>query len=283
MPYIGAHMSITGGFYRALERLSLVGGNTLQIFCKNQRQWHATPLSRYDVSAFRKSWQEHGCIPIAVHCGYLINLASPDNVIAEKSVRALIDELQRTAILGISMIVLHPGAHRGSGVKEALRRCADNLDRAIYESTARPMWILLETTAGHGTVLGATFEDLATIMEYSRHSHCLGVCIDTAHIFAAGYNIASFEGYETTFRKLKETVGLERVRLFHLNDSLGKCGSYIDRHAHIGQGNIGIRTFRTLLNDPLFKDHPMIIETPKEGGLRMDRANIQVLKDLIGS
>ncbi|SFM79477.1 deoxyribonuclease IV [Thermodesulforhabdus norvegica] len=281
MALIGAHMSIVGGYHRAIERLIRVNGDALQIFCKNQRRWDGPPVTPEDVIAFRSAWQDQGLFPVAVHAGYLINLASPDANLADLSVRAFSDELERTASLGISVIVLHPGAHRGSDPREAQRRTAYNLDRAISAASLRPLWVLLETTAGQGTSIGATFEELADIMEKSAYSHCLGICFDTAHVFAAGYDISNSYGYENTLKRLDDLVGLDRVRLLHLNDSRTDCGSRIDRHEHIGKGRIGLEAFRRIVNDPTFAKVPMIIETPKGGGLERDRENISLLKSLV--
>lgn len=283
MPPIGAHMSITGGFHKAVERLLSVGGEALQIFCKNQRQWSASPLQLEEVKRFRHSWQSSGRMPVAVHAGYLINLASPDKALAMKSVKSFVDELERTATLGIPYMIIHPGSHRGSGLRQGIRRFARNLDRSLNETRARPMWILLETTAGQGTNLGSTFEELAEIMEKSRYSHCIGVCIDTAHIFAAGYDIRTSESFGKVLERFDKLAGLDRIKFFHLNDSIGGLGSHKDRHTHIGQGAIGIEAFRFLVNNPRFSHVPMVIETPKEKGLEMDRRNITVLKNLINS
>lgn len=281
MPFIGAHMSIEGGYHRAVERLIRVRGEALQIFCKNQRQWNGPPITHEEVSAFKRAWQGHGLFPVAVHAGYLINLASPEASLSRLSVEAFTDELERTATLGISMIVIHPGAHRGSDPKTALRRIASNIDRAIAAAAARPLWILLETTAGQGTSVGASFEELAGIMEKSAYGHCLGICFDTAHVFAAGYAINTPKGYEKTMKRLDSLIGLDRVRLLHLNDSSSACGSRIDRHEDIGKGCIGLETFRMIVNDPVFSATPMIIETPKGKGLEKDKENIALLRSLL--
>ncbi len=281
MRYIGAHMSITGGFYKAIERVIHVGGNALQIFCKNQRQWNAAPLSESEVNKFKTAWQASGMIPIAVHAGYLINLASPDDLLNRKSVRAFADELERTAQLGISMIILHPGSHRDAGVSRGIRKFTDSLDLAISQANLKPLWIILETTAGQGSSLGSSFDELAEIIFLSRYSNALGVCIDTAHIFAAGYDIREEKAYDKTMKLFDNIIGFQKLKFIHLNDSASPLGSRVDRHTHIGKGEIGIDGFRLILNDSRLAHIPMVIETPKGRGLEMDKANISLLRSLI--
>ncbi len=281
MRYIGAHMSITGGFHKAIERVVHVGGNALQIFCKNQRQWNAVPLSEGEVSKFRTTWQAYDMMPVAVHAGYLINLASPDDLLNRRSVEAFVVELERTARLGISMIILHPGFHRGSGITAGIERFVSSLDFAISRVRLRPMWIILETTAGQGSALGSSFDELAEIIFLSRHSNMLGVCIDTAHIFAAGYDIRTEEAYYRTMKLFDDTIGFDRLKFIHLNDSASPLGSRIDRHTHIGKGKIGLNGFKLIINDSRLAHLPMVIETPKGRGLEMDRINISLLRSLI--
>ncbi len=281
MRYIGAHMSITGGFHKAIERVVHVGGNALQIFCKNQRQWNAVPLSEGEVSKFRTTWQAYDMMPVAVHAGYLINLASPDDLLNRRSVEAFVVELERTARLGISMIILHPGFHRGSGITAGIERFVSGLDFAISRARLRPMWIILETTAGQGSALGSSFDELAEIIFLSRHSNMLGVCIDTAHIFAAGYDIRTEEAYYRTMKLFDDTIGFDRLKFIHLNDSASPLGSRIDRHTHIGKGKIGLNGFKLIINDSRLAHLPMVIETPKGRGLEMDRINISLLRSLI--
>ncbi len=274
-------MPITGGFHKAVERLIAVGGEALQIFCRNQRQWKSPPITSDEATAFRKSWQSAGEIPVAVHGSYLINLASPEVAVARKSIEAFKEELERTALLGISCFIFHPGAHRGAGIKEGIRSVVKNLDEALRKASLRPLWILLETSSGQGTSLGKNFDELSEIIERSRFSHCLGICIDTAHVFASGYDLRTPDGYNNMLEEIDKKIGIEKIRFFHLNDSSSDVGSYIDRHTHIGKGRLGLEVFRTIVNDERFSNIPMVIETPKEEGLKKDRENISILKSLV--
>ncbi len=283
MPRLGAHMSVAGGLHLAFARLRAVGGEALQIFTRNQRQWRAKPIEPEERRLFLEAWEESGRPPVAAHGSYLINLASPAAEVAEKSMLALADELRRCQLLAIPWLVLHPGAHLGSGVEAGLARVAENLDRALRQADgAGEVLVLLETTAGQGSSLGATFAELAAIIAQSRHPERLGVCFDTCHAFAAGYDLRSAAAYAATMREFASHLGLDRLRFFHLNDSLQDWGARVDRHAHIGAGRIGLEGFRCLLTDPRFASHPMTLETPKGEDLREDRENLALLRGLLG-
>ncbi len=278
---IGAHMSVSGGLELAFERIRRVGGKALQIFTRNQRQWTAKPVSEEEARRFAAAWQEWGEYTIASHDSYLVNLASPKAETVKKSVTTLALELERAEMLGISYVVMHPGAHLGEGVEAGLKRFVANLDEVFDRArNGKKVMILIETTAGQGTSLGAKFEEIAFILRESSHSDRLGVCLDTCHIFAAGYDFRTSETYRQTFADFDEIIGLDRLKFFHLNDSKKELGSRVDRHEHIGQGKIGLAGFRLLLKDPRFRDHPMTLETPKSQDLHEDVENLRVLREL---
>ena len=281
MPLLGAHMSIAGGLHLAFDRLREVGGRALQVFTKNERQWASPALSEESVRRFRESWRANGHIPVAVHDTYLINLAASDTVKLEKSVHVFAEELQRTERLEIEYLIMHPGSHVGQGVEAGLERFVSNLDQALVLSGTSRVTVLIETTAGQGSSLGSTFEELATILSASHFGGCLGVCFDTCHAFAAGYDLRTEASYRETFSRFDEIIGLDRLKFFHLNDSKRSLGSHVDRHEHIGKGAIGLAGFRLLLNDPRFRHHPMVLETPKGKDLKEDRENLRVLRSLL--
>ncbi len=282
MPYLGAHESVAGGLHLAFDKITEVGGCALQIFTRNQRQWQPKDLTDAEIRDFRKAWQSHPGMPLASHASYLINLASAKAELVQKSITAFVAELQRCTLLDIPMVVMHPGSHGGDGVDAGIARLIGNLDCAL-ELADSNVTLLLETTAGQGTGLGSSFEELAAIIENSRYPEKLGVCIDTCHIFAAGYDIRDAQSYQKTMEEFERLVGIERIRFFHLNDSKKGLGSRVDRHEHIGQGAIGIEGFRCLLNDPRFASHPMTIETHKGKDLQEDRDNLATLRGLLAT
>ena len=264
MPLLGAHQSIAGGLHRAFDRILAVGGESLQIFTANQRQWRVKPPAAEDIRLFAEKWQACGQMPVASHGSYLINLAAADPIAAAKSIAAFADELGRCLQLGLGFVVLHPGSHLGAGVEAGLEAVARNLDQALEQAgvPTTGLKVLLETTAGMGTALGSRFAELGWLLGRSRHAHNLGVCIDTCHIFAAGYDLRDPVAYAATMNELEREVGLARVHFVHLNDSKKGLASRVDRHDHIGRGEIGDQGFRLLLNDPRFARHPMTLETP---------------------
>lgn len=282
MPYLGAHESTAGGLHLAFDRIMSVGGESLQIFTRNQRQWHAPPLSQEEVALFRDKWVEAGKMPVAAHASYLINLASGDKNMAAKSIAAFGRELQRCQQLAIPWLVIHPGSHGGAGVETGLTRIAANLD-AVFETAGErdSTMVLLETTAGQGTSLGSSFEELAMIRAQSHYADRLGICFDTCHVFAAGYDIRSPKAYEKTINAFDRSIGCSHLHFFHLNDSKKPLASRVDRHEHIGKGSIGLEGFRCLVNDERFQSHPMTLETPKGKDCAEDRHNLQVLRSLI--
>ncbi|MEJ2235210.1 MAG: deoxyribonuclease IV [Syntrophobacterales bacterium] len=280
MPLLGAHMSIAGGLHLAFTRIRKVKGESLQIFLSNQRQWKTLPLTAEMIEDFRQQWKKTNSMPVAAHDSYLINLAAPDPTILDKSVIAFADELQRAAILGIPFLITHPGSHRGVGVEAGLARFVENMDRAIARSKTSTVSVLIENTAGQGTNLGSTFEEISFVLRESQHGDRLGACFDTSHAFAAGYDLRTRATYEETFSQFERIIGLQRLKFFHINDSKRPLGSRVDRHQHIGKGEIGLAGFRLLLNDPRFRHHPMVLETPKGKELKEDKANLRVLRSL---
>ena len=278
----GSHMSISGGLYKAFAQGEAAGCDTIQIFSKNQQQWKAKPLLDGEVAQFKAEQARTGYGPLVVHDSYLINLASPNDELWEKSIAAFGEELERCNLLGIPYLVTHPGAHVGSGEEPGLLREVQALNRLLDAGIGGETLVLLETTAGQGTTLGAKFEHLAKLLELVTHNERIGVCVDTCHILAAGYEYRTPEGYETTFAEFDRLVGLDRIKCFHLNDSQKDLGSRVDRHAHIGAGFVGLDAFRMIVNDPRFADLPGILETPKTEGGTEDIENLAKLRALVG-
>jgi deoxyribonuclease-4 len=280
LPQLGAHESVAGGLHLAFERIEKVGGEALQIFTRNQRQWNPAVLKVEEIELFRKAQDKSDGMPVASHASYLVNLATGKDELLEKSVQNLALELTRCAQLGVPYVVLHPGSHGGDGVEVGLERFVRGLDRAI-ERSGVAVQVLVETTAGQGTGLGSSFTELAYILDNSKFPELIGVCVDTCHIFAAGYELRTADGYEATVAALESSVGLDRIRFFHLNDSKKELGSRVDRHEHIGKGKIGLDGFKNLLNDKRFAGMPMTLETPKSDNLAEDRENLQILRSLM--
>lgn len=282
---IGAHMSVAGGPSRAFERLRAVGGECLQIFVKPNIRWQVGALSLKEVEAFRLAKETTGLFPVAAHASYLLNLASPDRELRKRSILTLALEVVRTARLEIPYLVLHPGSHQGAGEKRGMSRIAEGIDRALEKAAVKGVKILLETTSGGGTQLGGRLEHLRDILGLSRFPQSLGVCLDTCHVFAAGFDIASEEGYRDFFETFRLRIGLERLLCLHANDAKSPLGSGVDRHQHIGLGYLGLKTFRRLLHDPRLASIPFILETPKgeKEGKSWDALNIRKLKRIRGS
>jgi deoxyribonuclease-4 len=283
MPLFGAHMSVAGGLHHALQDATAHGCDSVQIFSKNASRWQGKALTDAEAQLFREILQGSGLRQPMAHDSYLINLASPDPALSRKSVEALVDELCRAEALGLDYLIAHPGAHVGSGEEEGLARIAAALDEVHGRCPNFRVRILLETTAGQGTCLGHRFEHLARILGLVAEPNRLGVCFDTCHVFAAGYALAPVRKYRATMRAFDDTIGLSRLWAFHVNDSLRPFASRRDRHAHIGRGHLGLEPFRLLVNDPRFRDHSMILETPKSGGAEedMDAVNLATLRGLV--
>ena len=285
MPLFGAHMSIAGGLHNALLAAEAHRCSTVQLFSKNASQWKAPELSADDVRLFRRHLRRTRLRQPIVHDSYLINLASPDEELYRRSLEAFIVELERAERLGCRYLVAHPGAFIDTDEETGLRRVAAALDEVHRRCPGFRVQVLLETTAGQGTTLGHRFEHLARILELVADPGRLGVCFDTCHVFAAGYALAPEKEYRATLRAFDRVVGLGRLRVFHVNDSLKPQGSRVDRHAHIGRGHLGLEPFRLLVNDPRFRNRPMVLETPKEEGDNedMDAVNLAALRGLLDS
>jgi len=282
MSILGSHMSISGGYYKAVICAKDCRCDCVQLFTKNNSQWRAKPISEADVVQFRETLAETGIKHPLSHSSYLINLGSPVNEMWKKSIDGFVVELNRAARLGIPHVVLHPGSFTTSSEAAGLRRIVQALDE-IHGQCDGQSQCLLETTAGQGSNLGWRFEHLATILNGVKDPDRLGICFDTCHVFAAGYSMDTEKHYRTTMAKLNKTVGLKKVKAFHLNDSKRELGSRRDRHDHIGRGKMGLAPFRFLLNDARFARIPMYLETGKgqEDGVELDVINLKRLRRLI--
>src|SRR5919107_1296961 len=263
MPRLGAHLSIAGGLPRAVDRAEASGCEALQIFTKSAGQWRARELPASEIGLFKRRVRQTRIRPVVAHNSYLINLAAADAALRARSIASLRDELHRADALGLDGLVMHPGSYTSGSEQSGLRMIAEGLSDIVASRPDGKTRILLEHTAGQGTNLGHRFEHLAEIIERLGGPPPPGVCLDTCHLIAAGYDICSQQGYEETFRQFGRIVGFSRLRAFHFNDSKKPCGSRVDRHEHIGKGCIGLEPFRWLLNDPRFAGLPMLLETPK--------------------
>jgi deoxyribonuclease-4 len=277
---LGAHMSIAGGLALALERGAALGCGAVQLFLKNQRQWRARPLEPAEVRAFRAARRRTGIRAVFAHASYLINLASPSDVAWRQAVDAFTDELERGEALGLRCLVVHPGSHLGQGVTTGLARVTAALDEALARTAGYRIKVALENTAGAGHVVGRSFAELGELLRRSARPERLGVCLDTCHLFAAGYDIRTPAGYRAAMEECAAAAGLERVIAFHLNDAKAPLGSGLDRHQHIGEGSLGLVPFRLLLNDARFRHVPKVLETPKDPEPAADRKNLARLRAL---
>ncbi|MBI4608065.1 MAG: deoxyribonuclease IV [Candidatus Rokubacteria bacterium] len=271
-------MSIAGGLHLALERGKAVGCSVVQLFLKNQVQWQGKALTQAEVAEFKRVQGETGIRLSFAHATYLINLASPVESEWRRSVDAFHDELERAEALGLPFVVIHPGSHKGSGLDAGIARIVAALDELCARTAGYRVKVCLENTAGAGNTLGARFEELAAVLERARLPERLGICLDTCHLFAAGYDIRTLAGYATTLAAFERAVGAKRLLAFHLNDAKQGLGSGLDRHEHIGKGKIGLAGFRRILSDRRFARLPMVLETPKEGNA--DARNLATLRRL---
>ena len=278
--YLGAHVSISESLALAPSRGRAVGCETIQIFSRSPRMLRKTkPIPEEEAAAFKENLIKLGLRCAVIHANYLINLSSPKKNGLRYSREAFVEELDRAQVLGIRDVIFHPGAHMGKGEPSALRTIAASVDWSLDHSTAPDVFAVLEITAGQGTVVGYTFPQLAEIIEGSSHPERLGVCIDTCHTFAAGYDFRTPAGYEELVRTVDDTVGRSRVRAFHLNDSKGDLGSRVDRHEDIGKGKLGKEPFRFLVNDERFREVPAVLEFPgTDGGYRRE---LKLLRSLV--
>ncbi|MET0500777.1 MAG: deoxyribonuclease IV [Candidatus Binatia bacterium] len=280
-PLLGAHMSIAGGVDKSLLLGKTVDCDAIQIFTKSSRQWAAKPYTKEEIELFDFNRKTTGITTVIAHDSYLLNLGSPDGALRKRSVGAFIDELERCEILGVANLVAHPGAHVGAGEEEGIKTIAGSLDEVHKACPGYSTKVTLEITAGQGSNLGYRFEQIGNIIDATKENDRLRVCFDTEHAFAAGYDIRTKEGYERTFSEFDETIGIEVLAAFHLNDSKREFNSRVDRHEHIGKGYIGVEAFRLLLNDQRFWGLPMCLETPKGPDLAEDRENLTLLRSLL--
>ncbi len=283
MPLFGAHLSIAGGLHNALLAAQKLQCGTVQLFTKNNNQWQGKPLSADAIATFRRVLRQTRLRHATAHDCYLINLASPNAALYRRSVEAFVEEVCRAEALGLAYLVTHPGAATDGDEQRGLERVAAALNETHRRCPNFRVRVLLETTAGQGTSLGHRFEHLAHILTQLAEPDRVGVCLDTCHVFAAGYALAPRAEYQATLRSFDKLIGLKRLRCFHLNDSLKPFGSRVDRHAHIGRGHLGLEPFRLLVNDRRFRGRPMILETPKEEGDNhdMDTVNLAALRGLV--
>ncbi|MGH7370104.1 MAG: deoxyribonuclease IV [Candidatus Methylomirabilaceae bacterium] len=278
---LGAHMSISGGIDLAPLRGQEVGCQTIQLFTKNSNQWLARPLPSDEIERYRANLQATGIAPTVAHDSYLINLASTDPDLHRKSMAGFLEELERAETLGIPYLVTHPGAHMGAGEEAGLRQVATSIQALLKQTNGYRVQAVIETAAGQGTSLGYRFEQIATLLDQIGMPERTGVCLDTCHLFAAGYDIRTPEGYAAVLGEFDMIVGLFHLRVIHLNDSKKELGCRVDRHEHIGKGAIGLEAFRCLVTDPRLRGVPMILETPKDGDfVTADRANLDTLRRL---
>lgn len=280
-PLLGAQMSIAGGVGNALLLGKKVNCAAIQIFTKSSRQWASKPYSKEEIDFFLINKRETGITTVIAHDSYLLNLGSPDEALRKRSLAAFIDELERCEILGVSHLIAHPGAHMGSGEAEGIKTIARSLNEVHIACPGYNAKVTLEITAGQGSCLGYRFEQIGKMFDGTHENDRLRVCFDTEHAFAAGYDIRTREGYERTFGEFDDEIGVDRIAAFHLNDSKKELNSRVDRHEHIGKGQIGVEGFRLLLNDERFWGLPMCLETPKGPDLKEDRKNLALLRSLI--
>jgi deoxyribonuclease-4 len=281
-PLLGAHFSIAKGLHHALYEAQTYGCAALQIFTKNASTWKERTLTQEEIHRFDQAREQTGITSIASHTSYLINLATPDRKKHAMSCHALKQELKRSSMLDIPFVVLHPGAHLGKGKDKGIEKIALSINKIFVQTPDIQLRLLLETTAGQGSGLGHTFEQLASMMDKIENQDRIGICLDTSHVFAAGYDIRTPKSYRKVTDAFDAIIGLEKLYVIHLNDSKKELGSQVDRHEHIGEGYIGIKAFELLMNDLRFRDVPKIIETPKQkDGPDTDKMNLNRLRSLV--
>lgn len=279
----GAHESIAGGVYKAIERGKQATCDTIQIFNKNNNSWKAAVLKPDDIDKYFKLIDELGVTVATSHTSYLINIASPDKALFEKSINSLAEEMERCNTLKIPNLILHPGSHVGSGEKAGIKKVGIAINKLFKKLKNNKCTLLLECTAGQGTNLGYKFEQLAEMIDLTENKDHIGVCIDTCHIFSAGYPLIDPKDYKNTMKSFDNIIGLERLKIIHMNDSKKPFGEKKDRHEHIGKGFIGLEGFRNIVNDSRLKNIPLILETPKGDDLKEDIKNLKILRGLVKS
>lgn len=277
----GAHESISGGVFNAIERGQTATCDTIQMFNKSNSQWRAKKIEQTELDKYFEKIKETGVTVSTSHSSYLINIASPVKELNEKSFKALKEEMERCEMLKIPNLVMHPGSHVGTGEEAGIKRIIKNLNKLFKELKNNNVCLLLETTAGQGSNLGYTFEQIGEMIDGVKVQDHIGVCLDTCHIFAAGYPISDPKEYKKTMKKFEDLIGIDKLKIIHMNDSKKEFGSRRDRHEHIGKGHIGIEAFRNIVNDKSLKNIPMILETPKEEELKEDIENLKLLRSLV--
>lgn len=275
---IGLHVSIAGKIYEALERAKALGCNTIQIFSRNPRGWQVQGFDKSDLSKFRELKAKYDIAPIAVHIPYIINLATPDDGLYERSIAAYIEDVKRADELGAEYFVTHLGSHKGAGEDNGINRFSEALSRILEKAKPKAM-VLLENTAGAGDSIGYKFEHIQRIIDLIGNSKKVGVCLDTAHALEAGYDLKTKIGFRETFSRFDKLVGLDRIKVVHFNDSLSLLGSHVDRHQHLGKGEIGLEALGRVINHPGLKDAAFIMETPKESD-KDDKRNIAIARKM---
>jgi len=282
MPILGAHMSIAGGYYKAIEAAAEFGMDTCQIFTKSNSQWRAKTIGEEDVGLFAAALVERKIAHPISHASYLINLASPDDALRQKSIEGMVVELERADLLGIPYVVVHPGAYTTLSAEEGMAIVASSIDEVHRRAPRAKALVTLELTAGQGTCLGCSLEQLAAMVEQVKRADRVGICVDTCHAFAAGVDLADRKAYLAFWREFDLLLGLDRLKAIHVNDSKRELGSRVDRHEHIGRGKIGVEAFRSILRDKRLRHVPMYLETPKgeHEGEQWDVINLRTLREL---
>jgi len=278
---LGTHVSVNGGIHTAFRRGARIGCTTIQLFTKNSNRWDAKPLSADDIEQVADARTTTAISIAFAHASYLINLCATNAANLRRSRAAFIDELQRSEALGLKGLIVHPGAHLGAGEEEGIRRIAESLNIAHAETPRLTTRTVLESTAGQGTAIGYRFSQLRKIIDLLDDARRVALCLDTCHLFAAGYPIATEKGWEETLREFDSTIGLGRLAALHVNDSKREAGSRVDRHEHIGKGKMGLPSFAFLMNEPRFQSVPKILETDKSEDMHEDVENMAVLRSLI--
>lgn len=280
---LGAHTSISGGVSTSVERAKKLGFNAMQIFSKNNNRWYAKPLDENEINLFKTSISDSDIKFVVVHDSYLINLCAQNQEILAKSRKAFVDEIERCSLLEIPFLNFHPGAHNGTGEETGIKLIAESINMAHERTKNAKVSSMLEVTAGQGSAIGYKFEHLRKIIDLVEDKHRMSVCIDTAHVFAAGYDLRDEKKYDEVITLFDDIIGLERLQCFHMNDSKKELGTNVDRHEHIGKGFIGLEGFRNIMNDKRLTHIPKILETPKGKEQLEDLENLRVLKSLIKS
>jgi deoxyribonuclease-4 len=280
-PLLGSHMSIAGGVDKALLQGKEVGCDAIQIFTKSSRQWGSKPLNEEEIANFHEAKKTTGITAVIAHDSYLYNFAATDTALRKKSVNGLIDEMERCEALGIAYLIAHPGAHVGAGEAVGIKTVAKSIDEMHKACAGFTTQFTIEITAGQGSNLGYRFEQVRQIIDAAKAPERLRVCFDTEHAFAAGYDLRTTEDYEQTFTEFDDTIGLDLLVAFHLNDAKKDLGCRVDRHEHIGKGFLGLEAFRLLMNDRRFWGLPMCLETPKSADCHEDQENLATLRGLV--